>query len=51
MRFDPDDYPFIALALELDVAIWTNDKAIIKCSLTTNQFLAVDTQSLEYLLK
>ena len=51
MRFDPDDYPFIALALELDAVIWTNDKAIIKCSLITNQFLAVDTQSLEYLLK
>lgn len=49
--FDPDDYPFIALALELNAIIWTNDKALISCSLKTNRFLAIDTQSLENLLK
>jgi len=24
--FDPDDAPFIALALKLDIPIWSNDK-------------------------
>ncbi len=51
MSFDPDDYPFIALALEIDAVIWTNDRALIECGLKTNQFLAVDTESLKYLLE
>jgi predicted nucleic acid-binding protein len=31
-KFDIDDYPLIALALKLNIPIWTNDKGMIKHS-------------------
>jgi predicted nucleic acid-binding protein len=50
-EFDVDDYPFLALALKLDVPIWTNDKEIIKYGLKTGKYLALDTEALENLLR
>lgn len=49
--FDPDDYPFIAVAMEHNVPLWTNDKKLIKHALTSNEYLAIDTPALENLLK
>jgi len=49
--FDIDDYPFIAIAIEYDAIIWTNDKELIKHSLISNKYIAVDTPTLERLLK
>ncbi len=51
INFDLKDYPFIALALELDAIIWTNDKDMIKYGLETNKYLAIDTSALELLLR
>lgn len=49
--FDIDDYPFIAVAIEYNAIIWTNDKEIIKHALISNEYLAIDTSLLERLLK
>ncbi len=49
--FDIDDYPFIAVAIEYNAIIWTNDKELIKYALMSNEYLAVDTPALEELLK
>ncbi len=49
--FDPDDYPFIAIAIEYNAIIWTNDKSLIKHGLVSNEYIAIDTISLEKLLK
>ena len=48
-NFDPEDTPFIALALKLDVPIWTNDKRMIIYGLKTGKYLALDTQAVEKL--
>ena len=45
--FDLDDWPFIALALEHQAPIWTNDAQLIKHSLETKAYQALDTQALE----
>ena len=50
-EFDVDDYPFIAVALEYNASIWTNDKNLIRHALTSNEYLAIDTQALERLLE
>ena len=50
-HFDIDDYPFIAIAIEYNAIIWTNDKKLIKYALISNEYLAVDTPALEELLK
>ncbi len=50
-QFDEKDSPFIALALKLNVPIWTNDRKLIECALKTNKYLALDSESLEGLLK
>ncbi len=50
-NFDIDDYPFIAVAIEYNAIIWTNDKELVKYALTSNEYLAVDTPALEELLK
>jgi len=50
-EFDIDDYPFIALALKLNIPIWTNDKKMIEYGLKTGKYLALDSESLEDLLK
>ena len=49
--FDIDDYPFIAVAIEHNAIIWTNDKELIKYALMSNEYLAIDTPALERLLK
>jgi len=49
--FDIDDYPFIAVAIEYNAVIWTNDKEFIKHALISNEYLAIDTPALERLLK
>ncbi len=49
--FDIDDYPFIALSIEYNAIIWTNDKELIKHALINNEYLAIDTPALERLLK
>lgn len=50
-EFDPDDWPFIALALQHRAPIWTNDQEIIKHSLNMEEYRAVDTTGLEMLLQ
>ncbi len=50
-QFDYKDYPFIALALKLNVPIWTNDKDMIVYGLKSGKYLALDTQAVEELLK
>lgn len=50
-RFDEWDTPFIALALKLNVPIWTNDKKLIEFGLKTGKYLAIDTRAIEDLLK
>ncbi|MGC9086391.1 MAG: PIN domain-containing protein [Thermoproteota archaeon] len=49
-KFDIDDYPLIALALKLNIPIWTNDKGMIKHSLETEKYLALDTGAVEDLI-
>ncbi len=50
-QFDYKDYPFIALALKLNVPIWTNDKPMIVHGLKSGKYLALDTQAVEDLVK
>lgn len=50
-NFDPKDTPFIALALKLNIHIWTNDKEMIRHGLKSGRYLALDTQAVENLLK
>ncbi len=50
-EFDEKDTPFIALAMKLNIPIWTSDKDIIKFGLTSEKYLALDTQALEMLLQ
>ncbi len=50
---DPDDWPFVALAMYLEVPLWTGDKGIIELSVRTRfrHFVAVDTEGVEMLLE
>lgn len=50
-EFDPDDFPFIALALKLNAPIWTNDKKLIIHGLKSEAYLAMDTQAVEKLIQ
>ncbi|ADC64864.1 Nucleotide-binding protein, PIN domain protein [Ferroglobus placidus DSM 10642] len=50
-EFDPDDFPFIALALKLNAPIWTNDKKLIVHGLKSGTYLAVDTDAVEKLIR
>ena len=50
-QFDEKDAPYIALALKLNVPIWTGDKKLIEFGLKTGKYLALDTQAVEKLLK
>ena len=49
--FDPDDFPFIALALKLNAPIWTNDKKLIVHGLKSGAYLAMDTHAVEKLIQ
>jgi predicted nucleic acid-binding protein len=48
--FDIYDSPFIALALKLNISIWSNDKQLIKYSFNS-RYTAIDTIALESILK
>ena len=50
-NFDVKDSPFVALALKLNIPIWTNDKDFIIYGLKSGKFLAMDTEAVEELLK
>ena len=50
-ELDPDDWPFIALALQYNAPVWTNDGWMIRHSLEVERFRAVDTRALEMLLE
>ena len=49
--FDPDDWPFIALALQYNAPVWSNDREMIRHSLEVERYKAVDTRALEMLLE
>ena len=50
-EFDPDDFPFIALALKLNAPIWTNDRKLIIHGLKSGAYLALDTEAVEELIR
>jgi len=50
-QFDEKDTPFIALALKLNIPIWTNDRKIIEYGIKSGKYLALDSESLEDLLE
>ena len=50
-EFDIDDFPFIALSLKLSIPIWTNDRKMIEYGIKTGKYLALDSESLEDLLR
>ena len=49
---DPDDRPFVALAMHLGVPLWTGDKRLIRLAVETEfrYFTAIDTEGVEMLL-
>jgi len=49
---DPDDWPFIALAMHLKIPLWTGDKGILEQAAKTGfkHFVAIDTEGVELLL-
>jgi predicted nucleic acid-binding protein len=49
--FDPDDWPFIALALQHAAPVWANERDMIRYFLRTGRYRAVDTKALEMLLQ
>ena len=52
-RFDPDDWPFIALALQENAVLWTNDREIIREAVSGGyrEYTAVDTTGLQMILE
>ena len=48
---DPDDWPFVALAVFLGIPLWTGDKGLIRLGLETGEYIAVDTEGVELLLR
>ena len=50
-RVDPADTPFVALAMHLNIPLWTGDKALIRLGLETGEYIAVDTEGVELLLR
>jgi len=49
-QFDVKDTPFIALALKLNIPIWTGDKKMIEFGLKTENYVALDTKAVENLV-
>ena len=49
-QFDVKDTPFIALALKLNIPIWTGDKKMIESGLKTGNYMALDTKAVEDLI-
>ncbi len=52
-RFDPDDWPFIALALQEKAILWTNDRELLGEAVRGDysEYTAVDTTGLQMLLE
>lgn len=50
-QFDEKDTPFVALAMKLNIPVWTNDKGMIKHGIISGEYLALDTAALEGLLE
>ena len=50
-QFDVKDTPFIALALKLNIPIWTGDKKTIELGLKTGKYVALDTKAVEDLIE
>ena len=50
---DPDDWPFVALAMFLGVPLWTGDRELLRLAVKTGfrYFVAVDTEGVEMLLE
>ena len=50
---DPDDWPFVALAMFLGVPLWTGDRKLLELSVRTGfrYFTTVDTEGVEMLLE
>ncbi|WP_456420475.1 PIN domain-containing protein [Thermococcus sp.] len=49
-KFDEKYTPFIALAMKLNIPLWTGDKKILRAAISTGKFLALDSAALESLL-
>ena len=51
-KVDPTDAPFVALAMHLEIPLWTGDHGLLKLSAQTGfkHFVAVDTEGVEMLL-
>ncbi len=49
-KFDPKDTPFIALALKLNIPIWSIDRGLIVYGLVSGRYSVVDTYGLELLI-
>ncbi len=49
-QFDVKDTPFIALALKLNIPIWTGDRKMIEFGLKTENYVALDTKAVEDLI-
>ncbi len=49
---DPDDWPFVALAMFLRIPLWTGDKKLLGLAARTGfrYFAAIDTEGVEMLL-
>ena len=50
-NFDEKDTPFVALALKLNLPIWTNDKKMLSYADKTNKFMTISTKELVKMLK
>ena len=50
-HFDEKDAPFIALALKLNLPIWTEDREMLKFSFKTGKYIAFEAKAIEDLLK
>lgn len=50
-EFDEKDTPFIALAMKLNLPLWTGDKKMLRAALSTKRFIALDSVALKSLLE
>ncbi len=52
-KVDPEDTPFVALAMYLGIPLWTGDKELIRLAVRTKfkHFKALDTRGVEMLLE
>jgi len=52
-KVDPTDAPFVALAMHLEMPLWTGDKGVLRLSARTKfkHYVALDTYAVEMLLE